>query len=106
LPSGDHWPAAWIFPELRKLFLNGAKGAEGFAALLARTSGLTLLDVSWAHLGNLEPVAGLPSLEFLDCFFTQVTDLEPLAGLGSLVELSCFGTGVASLEPLTGLRSP
>jgi internalin A len=73
---------------------------DAFSRALAQ---LEVLDLSYAPLSSLDPLAGLSALTSLDCSFTQVSSLDPLSGLIALTSLTCSRTQVSSLEPLSGL---
>lgn len=88
------------FRNLKKLTIAGQQLTDisGIANL-----GLTELNLTYNHVSDISPLAGMRSLERLVLAQNPVEDLSPLASLVSLQTLDISYTNVADLSPLIGL---
>jgi hypothetical protein len=91
-------------PEAWRPFIRNLSFAHlGDLAPLAGLASLQQLELDGTKVSDLAPLAGLSALEHLDLDNTRVSDLAALAGLSALRELGLRGTKVSDLTPLAGL---
>lgn len=79
--------------ELRK-WINGLEHPEE----------ITEVDLSWADVTDISPLAALTELRSLNLLNNlDLTDITPLAKLSKLTDLNLSGTLVKNIKPLSAL---
>lgn len=96
--------------KIRKILQRGEDIPEAYRAQIADLSpvsdlNLSSLNLSYARINDLAPLAGLTKLRILNLARTYVSDLMPLSGLTQLEVLDLGKTQVQEIGPLERLTS-
>jgi internalin A len=70
----------------------------------AKLSRLKNLNLSFAEISDLQPLASLNNLTSLNLNSNQITDLQPLIGLHKLESLLLTKNQISDLQPLNALN--